>query len=191
MSPSSLALRKAAAMLLAVFFVTGCAISLVPDYDAAVVDGLQRTHEKTMILFASIASGERKDDADAPLEDVIRRSRATFPAHAKSYDEIVGMFAALKTRADSRIVPPLTQKVVTRLVEKSWLMDLCKTQDSSVSLCINPTPRTIDNIIETITKLKDSHKDLGLGYKDLMVFRTKYTTFIEQAFTVENALKRD
>lgn len=191
MPSSSLGLRKAAAMLPAAFFLSGCMISLVPDYDAAVVDGLQRTHEKTMILFTSIASDERKGDADAPPKEVFRRSIATFPTHAKSYDEIIGTFAALKTRADARIVPPLTQKVVARLAEKNWLKQLCGTEDRSISSCVNPTPRTIDNIIRTISGLKNSHKNLGLGYNDIAIFRNEYITFTEQALTVENALKRD
>lgn len=83
-------LARMAALCVALLLVAGCAIKLAPDYDASIVQGLQKANEEAMVLFAGVSGGT------VP---------ATFAKRADAYASVIGKLDALKVAAGARLDP--------------------------------------------------------------------------------------
>ena len=81
---------RAGLVLLALLFLAGCAVRLAPDYDAALVEGIQKANEEAMVLFASVSTGTRP---------------TTFSTRADAYARVIGKLDALRVSALARIAP--------------------------------------------------------------------------------------
>ncbi|MFK8253136.1 hypothetical protein [Ancylobacter terrae] len=79
-----------AVALLAALGLGGCAVRLAPDYDAALVTGIQKANEEAMVLFAGVGAGTKP---------------ATFPKRADAYANVIGKLDALRVSALARLAP--------------------------------------------------------------------------------------
>lgn len=161
-------------MLFIALLLSACTIQLVPDYDQALVEGLEKANTETLTLFASVAEGSTK---------------AEFGEYKERYAEIIGQFDALRMRADSRYVPPLA----ARLAKNKMFQSVCggnRTGSQSPTECLNASPESLRLVIETMSEMRDLHRKDGFGASYARDQRDEYETRIDQALTVENALKR-
>ncbi|MEO9600258.1 hypothetical protein [Parasphingorhabdus sp.] len=158
------------ALFFALFLFSGCAIQLVPDYDQALLDGLNDANTEALTLFAQVESGSTAEE---------------YPSHARDYAVLIGKFGALRQRAQSRYVPPLA----SRLAEKKIIRDFCASE-TNPNGCLNASPASIGEILANIRRMRDLHRERGLQSGAVVAFRNRYDIQIDQALTVENALKR-
>ncbi len=166
-------------LLPVLFILAACTIKLLPDYDAALYDGLNSANEATHTLFSSVSGGSTK---------------SAFAKHGPAYDNVIGKFAALASRAETRPQPSIPKSAASRLKKIPQLTGVCSaTSDqagSSVSECFTlVTPRALTEIIETLTSMRDLHKAAGLGALTQDAFVGDYQISIEQALAVEAALQ--
>jgi hypothetical protein len=91
----------------------------------------------------------------------------------------------------ARSVPPLAETIVPRLSEASVLQKVCTEEGMDPTACINSSPRTIQTIVNDLSKMRDTHRDQGLQVDIVEIFKNSYETSIEAVLTVETALKRD
>jgi len=162
--------RQQLAVFFALILLSGCAIQLVPDYDQALLDGLNDANTEALTLFAQVESGSPADE---------------FPSYARDYAREIGKFGALRQRAQSRYVPPLA----SRLAEKKIIRDFCASESNPTG-CLNASPESIGEILSGLRTMRDLHRQRGLENGAVVAFRNRYDIQIDQALTVENALKR-
>jgi len=160
---------------LSIFFVlAACSVSLAPDYDQALHDGLNNTNQSALTLFSALSGGS---------------SKAQFGKYEKTYNEVIGAFGALLSRANSRPEPVLSQRLSTMLNRHPKLKSICASVPEDTS-CATVTPLALIEIIQTISKIRDRHRSKGILASHLLLLTNDYEISIEQALTVEAALKR-
>ena len=153
--------------LLWMFVLTACTIQLVPDYDQALVEGLDQANTQALTLFAAVESG-------SPASE--------FGDYDERYATLIGTFDALRQRAANRQIPPLA----ARLSKIRFVRDYC----NDAASCVNVSPASLERVLDVLRKMRDRHRSSGLAVDTVGLFRTDYNTAIAQALTVENALKR-
>jgi hypothetical protein len=158
------------AVLLWAMLLAACTIQLVPDYDQALVEGLDEANTAALTLFAAVESG-------SPATE--------FGEYEERYAELIGTFDALRQRAMSRQVPALAD----RLSRLGIVRDLCDSE-SDPSACVNTSPASLERVLQVLREMRDRHRSGGLAIDVVELFRTDYRTAVAQALTVENALKR-
>jgi len=156
--------------ILAVFFfmLSACTIGLVPAYDAGLADGLVDANKQALLLFS-------KDEDDT--------SKAGYAVRADDYAKVISSFEELKTRAEARPAPPLSK----RLAKTSFFRRICP---GDAETCLNASPGSLKTAVDTLTRLRVTHRDGKLDLDKLALFKTQYVTAVQQALTVETALKR-
>lgn len=158
------------AVLLWVFVLAACTIQLVPGYDQALVEGLDKTNTEALTLFAAVEGGSPKTE---------------FGNYEEKYADVIGSFDALHQRASTRQVPPLAK----RLARQRIVQDFCNSASDPAS-CLNVTPGSLGQVLSTLRRMRDTHKSSGLAPDIVQNFRNAYNPAIAQVLTVENALKR-
>jgi hypothetical protein len=158
------------AALVLPLLLNACAIQLVPEFDQALLDGLNETNEAALILFAEVESGASAEE---------------FPQYARRYAELIAGFDSLRQQASARQVPPLAK----RLADKKIIRSFC-TSASDPAACLNASPASIGEIANTLRQMRDTHRRSGLKVGTVKLFRGRYDIQIDQALTVESALKR-
>ncbi len=162
--------RRQVALFFVLCLFSGCAIQLVPDYDQALLDGLNDANTEALTLFAQVESGSTAEE---------------YREYARNYAVLIGKFGALRQRAQSRYVPPLA----SRLAEKKIVRDFCASE-TNPNGCLNASPESIGEILANLRQMRDLHRQRGLEAGAVVAFRNRYDIQIDQALTVENALKR-
>lgn len=157
-------------LLLWFLALAACTISLVPGYDQALVDGLDGANAKALTLFASLEGGSTKEE---------------FADYKERYAEVIGTFESLRERSKSRQIPPLA----TRLSKIAIVRDVCDSRGDPTS-CLNVTPASLDRVLEVLREVRDAHRAAGIEADTIRPLRRDYQTAMEQALTIENALKR-
>lgn len=160
--------KKAAFIWL--FVLTACTVQLVPGYDQALVEGLDKANTEALTLFAAVESGS---------------PAAKFGDHEQTYSELIGTFEALRQRAENRQIPPLAKRISTIRP----LQNFCSS-DTDPTGCVNASPASLKRVSEVLRKMRDRHRSAGLEPEVVGLLRNDYNTAIAQALTVENALKR-
>ncbi|MEO5938462.1 MAG: hypothetical protein ABIQ43_05575 [Sphingomonas sp.] len=150
------------------FMLSACTIGLVPAYDAGLADGLVDANKQALLLFS-------KDEDDT--------SKAGYAARADDYAKAISSFEELKYRAEARPVPPLSK----RLAKTSFFRSVCPGDAES---CLNASPSSLKAAIATLTQLRITHRNGQLNLATLALFKNQYVTAVQQALTVETALKR-
>ena len=169
----TLEMRDAAARILALlvaFALSACTIGLVPAYDADLAEGLNAAHAKAMVEFARVEEGSPAGE---------------FPMHADDYAELIGAFGELKSRAETRPMPPLA----SRLAKSPVFQRICPTTDSP-EVCLNASPSSLDVVLSTLRMMRTTHRTAGLTPALVQGFQRQYVTAVNQALTVEAALER-
>ena len=158
------------AAIFALFLLSGCVAQLVPDYDQSLVDGLNTANEETLTLFASVETGSEETE---------------FAGYEDDYAGLIGKFEALRQRARARYVPPLGE----RISQMQIAPEICNSEDDPQA-CLNVTPTVLGQVLSTLRRMRDQHEANGLVSAAVVDFRGAYDTQIDQALTIENALKR-
>lgn len=151
--------------------LSACTMSLVPQYQQSLVDGINQANTKALTLFATLSRGSPK---------------AEFPKLKPRYDEVIGAFDALRLAASSRAVPALAGQ----LFGGSLLKKVCTEAGKDTNDCVNATPLFLAEVVSIVTDIRDDHADAGLGADEVAYYKPLYDQEIRFALTVENALKR-
>ncbi len=169
------AIRLIVAVTMTAVWLAACAMNVAPRYDASLLEGLQKQNEKALILFAAVATGAPQSSYDAT-----------------PYNEVIGGFDALRLQAQSRDVSPMAQKLLAQIAQGGVLAQVCGTTPAQAADCINASPRSIAQVVKILTQMKTQAGTQGGLAADLVtIWKTQYETAIQQALTVETALKRD
>lgn len=163
------AIRNRLVVLLGAFLVAACTIGVVPAYDADLAEGLSDAHAQAMVQFARVEEGSPAGE---------------YAAHAESYAELIGAFAELHTRADTRPMPPLA----ARLEKSPVFRTVCP--DSDPRACLNASPASLMVVLSTLRDLRKTHRTEGLTPIVVEGLQRQYLTAVRQALTVEAALER-
>jgi hypothetical protein len=156
-------------MLIAVM-LSGCAIQLAPDYDAKLHEGLVEANKDALTLFAKVETGSKQTEY-AKLSD--------------EYASVIASFDALRQRAVARQNPPLTQ----RLARMKFFASFCDAKNDPED-CLSSTNRALDGMVNVLRQLRDTHQVRDLSVERVDTLRKSYDQKIDQALTVETALKR-
>lgn len=175
-------------MMSSLLLLAACAVSLSPAYDPGMVEGLQSANERTLTLFSALSAGGTK---------------AGLAQQGPAYDAAIGAFKALKVRAEARLVPPLSGQLLGYLKKNAgargagWITELCdgdgpgKGGGGVGTECVYPVPGILDRIVGVITMMKTTQGGpQGLKPDGTQLFQQQYLLYIEQALTIEMALKR-
>ncbi len=149
--------------------LAACTVQLAPDYDKTIVDGLTAANQDTTTLFAGLSAGV---------------SASTFPDREKTYNSIIGKFDALRLEAKARPVP---QPLLSHLFGSTAVGEKPLPADQILK---SPTPDVLQNIVDTITTMRDEDKKQGLVAKRAESFKSEYELSIQQALVYEKALLR-
>ncbi|WP_284124631.1 hypothetical protein [Parerythrobacter aestuarii] len=150
--------------------LSACMASLAPQYDQSLVENLTAANEDALTLFALIEDGSTKED---------------FARLEYRYASLIGRFDALRQRASTRYIPPMA----SRLKELSIVRNFCNSE-SDPNGCVNASPASLAELIATLKRMRTLHRQAGLDPGAVIAFRNRYDIQIDQALTVENALKR-
>ena len=174
-------LRRATVFLCLMFVLTACTVRLLPVYDEALYSGLDAANVKAQTLFSAVAGGS---------------PRSAFGQNAPAYNDTIGTFAALLTRAQSRPQPSIGRRASDRLMKLGTVADLCaeiappgEGEPDCLALVTPYAIAEIVEIVEILSKMRDRHKAAGLGALTTEGFVNDYNISIEQAMTVEAALQ--
>lgn len=157
-------------LVLASLLLSACTIQLAPDYDSALVDGLNANNVDALTLFAALEGGS---------------DQANFSEFADDYAETIGAFEALRQRAETRPIP----RLASRLDQVSFISDICNAQVDA-NECINASPAAIGTVVSTLQTVRRRHRDDGLPADLVELFKGQYMAAIRRALFVEQALER-
>ena len=154
-------------LLLVSLLLAGCAIKLAPEFDPDIVEGLTSANEEAMTLFASISGGASKE---------------SFAEYEPSYNQLIGQFDALRLEAQAR-PDPSTPSLIDVVSEQLPALD-------EIAKLETPTPEILENIVTTLTQMRDDHQNDGLKVGAVTLFKASFETKMDQALTYEKALER-
>ncbi len=151
-----------------ILFLSGCAVTLAPNYDKAIVDGLLATNIALMEHFAATAAGTEKE---------------TFVEREQRYNHLIGNLDALAIQTKARPVPSnkVTEKINNSLSERG-----IQVTDGDEA----PSATALDAISKTITKMRDTDRKQGVTAVEVAAFKGQVVIFLDQAITYENFLER-
>jgi len=154
-------------------WLSACTVNLAPGYDATLHGGLDAANREALSLFSALAAGS---------------PQGHYGGIEAQYHAVIGAFGALKARAETRPEPVLGQRFAARMARFPGIAEICAGVEAGRS-CAWVTPRAIAEIIETLEKMRDRHRDRGLSAGIVAALKGNYEIAIEQALTVEGALQ--
>lgn len=175
MLPKVLRLPNMAIAVLLALLLSACQTQLAPPFDQSLVDDLIKADKNTLILFSAVSGG-----SDA----------GEFSKFDSSYNDLIGTFGSLQNRAKARPTPTYSKKVADQLAKFEILRDICGGAQGDPGSCVNSSPGVLKKIVENLSKMRDIHKIQGLKKDIVNLFKGNYEIAINQALTVEAALKR-
>ncbi len=152
---------------LIVMFI-GCATTLAPQYDKALVDGLTRYNTSVMEFFASVSGGTQKD---------------TFDQRNEKYNNLVGGFDALEIQARARPIP--RNKITDRINDVLEKRNISILDESE-----SPSAVAMGKISETLVKMRETDQKQGITATEALAFKNQVIIYLDQALTYENFLER-
>lgn len=154
--------------ILSTLFLSGCATTLAPKYDQAIVSGLTSSNTKMMVYFASVSDGTDKSD---------------YADRKDNYNNLIGSFNALSLQARARPIPD------NKIIDKVNVF-LGKRGIASVAEDEAPSARSIERISETFVKMRDTDKKQGVTKTEVAAFKGQAIIYMDQALTYESFLER-
>ena len=158
-----------------ILFLTACTISLAPPGDKAFVAELNQANQQTLTLFSALEGGGARD---------------SYSKYSKRYDEVIGAFGALETKARARPVPALGQKLITKIARRGRVAEICAAKGDDATGCVFATPKILIEIVETLSKMRDLHKSGRLFNGIVVLAKIDYEISIKQALVLETVLLR-
>ena len=170
---STIALNQSRCVLLVFFacllLLVGCTVKLAPDFDRAILDGLIKTNEQTLVHFAAVSLGVKS---------------ANFGEREATYNSLIGKFDALRIQVLSR---PTPQPMLARLL---GIGASGASKPDDIEVFAAPTAKILVKVIGTLIKMRDTDRDIGLSSFIVEGFKRSYEASIDQALTYEKALER-
>ena len=151
--------------------LSACTMSLVPQYQQSLVDGITAANTKATTLFASLALGS---------------PQSQFSTYKPKYDEVIGALDALRASAQSRPISDLAAK----FLGSGLLKGTCDQAGVDTNVCANSTPVFLASAIKVLTDVEKKHQRSGVAPDIIAYYKPLYDQQILFALTVENALKR-
>jgi hypothetical protein len=156
-------------VIMALFLTfSGCAATLAPQYDKAVVEGLTETNTDAMEFFASVCKGTKKESFD------LREAK---------YARLIGHFDALEIQAKARPVP--NNRVIDKINDVLSKRGVPVPDDSEA-----PSATAIGKISFTFRKMRDTDQKQGLTLMEVEAFKRQVSIYMDQALTYESFLER-
>jgi len=157
--------------LILLFFalmLSGCATILAPSYDKALVDGLTSVNTSVMEFLAFVSGGTEKD---------------TFSERKEKYANLIGRLDALELQANARPAPKnMVSEKVNDFLNKRGVPILDDTNA--------PSATAVSKISKTLVKMRDTDQKQGVTATEVQAFKNQICTYMDQALTYENFLKR-
>jgi hypothetical protein len=155
-------------IILTFLYFSGCAATLAPQYDKAVVEGLTATNTDAMEFFASACKGTIKE---------------SFDQRVAKYAYLIGHFDALEIQAKARPVPKnrVTDKINDVLSKRGVPIP----DDSET-----PSATAMGKISVTFAKMRDTDQKQGLTPFEVEAFKRQVSIYMDQALTYESFLER-
>jgi hypothetical protein len=153
--------------------ISACTAQLAPQYDQAIVDGLNTTNRDIQVLFASIGSNATK---------------ASFPSREDSYRRIIGSLNALVIQVEARPTPStsVNLKDVNAALARIGVAQIANDPNFSDV----PSARSIKNAADTIEHMQTADASSGLRGYAIKAFENQTNVYITQALVYETFLKR-
>ncbi|MBV9931471.1 MAG: hypothetical protein JO013_11075 [Alphaproteobacteria bacterium] len=152
--------------------LSACMVQLAPAYDTTIVGGLNSANQDIHALFAQIGTATTPD---------------TFSARKPQYDQIVAELGATETQIRTRPMP-------SSAAIKKAAAALARMHVAGVAVDPNftvyPSARAVADLKDTIQHMEAADEKTGLRGGLLAAFQNQAETFLTQAMTYENYLKR-
>lgn len=157
--------RRALAWIGLALLLSSCVLRAAPAYDPSIVAGLANANTEALQLFAAVSEGT---------------TSRTFADRRKRYEDVIGRFDALRVETLSRPVPrpPVVSGATARAAA---------TVGGDIA---NPTPSYLENILRTLTRMRDVDRARGLSAVNVALYKQSYVERITEAFYVEKAFQR-
>ena len=158
-------------LLVTIVFLSGCAVSLAPKFDQAIVDNLSSSSSRLFELFAAVSDGTKKDD---------------YSAGDAQYNQVIGQLEALQLQINARPIPQnkSLDKTLTKVNDKLKQKGIAPIDPNDSA----PSVTAIKNITDNITKMKDTDKRQGLTKVEVQAFKNNVQLYLDQALTYERFL---
>jgi hypothetical protein len=147
---------------------------LAPAYDQTIATGLASANTSMQTLFAQIGTA-----SDA----------ATYASQGRetAYVQVIGALKALEVQAQSRPLPPTDLlKTVNDLLSRQGKAQLAPDPNFSDY----PSARAMHDAEATLIAMQTEDARAGLHGMEVNAFENQATTYLSQAITYENFLKR-
>lgn len=151
-----------------VLCLSACSVTLAPNYDKAIVDGLSAANVKVMEMFAATSSGT---------------DESTFGTREAAYNELIGGLDALVIQISARPMPD--GKVLEKVNEALAARKLDALNDGRA-----PSAYPVEKISATLVKMRDTDKKQGVTSFEVAAFKGQVSIYLDQAITYENFLER-
>lgn len=148
--------------------LSACAIQLAPAYDKQIVEGLQASSEAALVHYANVSQGAKASD---------------FPKQEEEYNKLIGKLDAIRVLSQSRYVPAFPTRGLFRRFNPTANVAASETNQA-------PSTTAIAEMVNTLTALRDKHRDDGLTKGFVKASKNQFETFLDQAMTYERALER-
>ncbi len=159
-------------LLIVVFLVNGCSVSLSPKYEQAIIDNLSVAANQVFELTASVSQGSTKAD---------------FSKREESYHQVIGKLEALELQINARPLP--RNKQIDKIIDKANE----KLQERGIATLINvndisPSATALKQVRTNISKMKEVDKLQGMTSEESKIFKGFITLYLDQALTYEKIL---
>jgi hypothetical protein len=153
------------------FNLVGCAASLSPQYNQAIVDNLSSATKETMRILTVASGGTKSND---------------FSTREAGYNSAIGILEALKLQIQSRPSPKskTLDTILKKVNERLKARGLPEVKD------INPSLKAIEQISANISKMKEVDKIQGVTKEEVDLFKGSSILFFDQALTYESFLNK-
>lgn len=164
--------RKFGPLLSALLLVASCAAQLAPTYDPAIVSGLASANQDVQTLFASLGTEVGKD---------------SYGTRGDTYSHIIGELNALEIQAKSRPIPGSDSLIdANKVLSANGVGQLA----NDPQFTGYPSARAIHDASMAIATMRQADQKAGLRGDELKAFENQASSFLTQAITYENFLKR-
>jgi hypothetical protein len=164
--------RKVVAACAAALALGGCQTMLAAAYDPSIATALSAANGDIQALFVSVGT-------DAPL--------STFPARKPAYDHVIAELDAVLIEIKARPIPnPDVLAKVNRALEAVHVGGV--TVDPNFSSY--PSARSVADMVKVLTQMETADQQAGLHKELIPAFEQPVITYLTQAITYENFLKR-
>jgi|HubBroStandDraft_1064217.scaffolds.fasta_scaffold07682_4 hypothetical protein len=164
--------RKVMAACAVTLALGGCQTMLAAAYDPTIATALSTANSDIQALFVSIGT-------DAPV--------STFGARKPAYDHIIAELDAVLIEIKARPIPnPEVLAKVNQALEAVHVGGITVDPDFSSY----PSARSVADMVKVLTQMENADQQAGLHKELIPGFEQPVITYLTQAITYENFLKR-